>query len=188
MLGRFFSGKTADEITPKLCDSYVEWRIRQGDARKHARRGTRLLAPATARCDLTVLKAAINFCYRERKLAVAVPVKLPKSSEPRPRCLSVSEAARLLRAALGWDQNGRRQYEKDQPAPRPLYSDRLVLRHSARPHSATAMDSEPARWMDRSRTRHPASPCRQRVGNQEARPKRPDGQPGCWRTCSAGGS
>ena len=118
-LGEFLAAKTVDDITPKLCGEYVEWRISQGDARgsnsnKQKPRGpdmTRLLKPSTARYDLAILKAAISFCYQERKLAQNVPVKLPERSEARPRFLTRGEAARLLAGALGWDQHGKRHHK-----------------------------------------------------------------------------
>ena len=118
-LGEFFSDNTVDDLTPKLCSDFVQWRIRQGDARgstsnKQKPRGpnmARLLKPSTERYDLAILKAAISFCYAERKLAQNVPVKLPERSEARPRFLTRSEAARLLAGALGWDQNGKRHHK-----------------------------------------------------------------------------
>ncbi|MCX7314400.1 MAG: site-specific integrase [Alphaproteobacteria bacterium] len=118
-LGEFFSHNTVDDVTPKLCGDYVDWRIRQGDARgsnsnKQEPRGpnmTRLLKPSTAGYDLAILKAAISFCYTERKLAQNVPVKLPEKSNARPRFLTRCEAARLLAGALGWDQHGNRHHK-----------------------------------------------------------------------------
>jgi integrase len=111
MLGEFFVGKMVNEITPTLCDEYVEWRIRRGDTRGAYRKrepDPRLLKPTTARNDLATLQAALRFCWENRKLTHLVPVLKPKASEPRPRFLTTSEAARLIAGALGWDQHGRR--------------------------------------------------------------------------------
>jgi integrase len=115
MLGKFFADKMVNDITPKLCDDYVAWRIKQGDGRgsnkgKTGRNMARLLKPSTARYDLAILKAAIRFCYEERKLAQNVPVKLPERREPRPRFLTYDEAAWLLAGALGWDRHGKRHH------------------------------------------------------------------------------
>jgi integrase len=112
-LGEFFAGKTVNDITADQCEAYVDWRINLGDARgsnKWSKKDNtaRRLSPTTARNDLIVLQAAIRYCWQNRKLTQVVPVLKPKPSEPRPRMLTTNEAARLLAAALGWDQHGRR--------------------------------------------------------------------------------
>ena len=113
-LGEFFAEKTVNDITANQCEAYVDWRINLGDARGsnqwQQKKGNtaRRLSPTTARNDLIVLQAAIRYCWKNRKLTQVVPVIKPKASEPRPRMLTTSEAARLLAAALGWDQHGRR--------------------------------------------------------------------------------
>jgi integrase len=101
-LGDFFAGNVVNDLTPTLCDDYVQWRISKGTG------SGRLLKPTTARNDLLILQAALRFCWQSRKLTHVVPVSKPKASEPRPRFLTTSEAARLLAGALGWDQEGRR--------------------------------------------------------------------------------
>src|SRR6476469_59358 len=111
VLGEFFVGKTVNEITPTLCNEYVEWRIRQGDTRGANRKkepDPRLLKPATARNDLATLQAALRVCWENRKLTHLVLVSKPKASEPLPLFLTTSEAARLLAGTLGWEQHGRR--------------------------------------------------------------------------------
>jgi integrase len=109
VLGDFFATKTANDMTPQLCDQFVDWRIHLGDARgsnKWEPRGpntSRILKPATARNDLTVLQAALRFAWQNRKITQAMPVAKPPPSEPRVRSLTRPEAARLLLGALGWD-------------------------------------------------------------------------------------
>jgi integrase len=107
MLGKRTIGMAVDEITPVWCAEYVEWRINQGDARGANMRGgtviPRLLKTSTARNDLVVLDAAQRFAWKNRKLTHIVPITKPKVSEPRQRFLTKDEAARLLRAALGWE-------------------------------------------------------------------------------------
>jgi integrase len=102
-LGEFFIGKTVNDITQALCESYVEWR---------STKSKRQLNPATVRNDLIVLQAAIRYCWKSRKLTQIVPIHKPKASEPRPRMLTTSEAAGLLAGALGWDQHGRRHHHR----------------------------------------------------------------------------
>ena len=92
----------------------MNWRISQGDVRftvNEARRG-RSLKPSTARNDLIVLQGAQNYCFANRKLTHVVKITKPQASSPRPRMLSRDEAARLLAAALGWDQHGRRYHKR----------------------------------------------------------------------------
>jgi integrase len=112
MLGQRTVNMPVSEITPVWCNAYVDWRIHQGDMRGANRRAgaalPRLLNPTTARNDLIVLDAAQRFAWKNRKLNQIVPVTKPKASKPRQRFLTRSEAARLLAAALGWDQHGKR--------------------------------------------------------------------------------
>ncbi len=113
-LGTFFDGKTVDAITPQLCDDYVDWRINKGDVRftLDATKRGRALKPTTARNDLIFLQAAQNYCFANRKLTHVVKITKPPPSSPRPRMMSRDEAARLLAAALGWDQHGRRHHKR----------------------------------------------------------------------------
>jgi hypothetical protein len=99
-LGEFFGGKTVSAITPAACVEYADWRAGQADARaKHA---AKLVKPATARRELVVLAAALNWCWKEGNLDRPIPVKLPPQADPRERHLTRSEAALLLAGALGW--------------------------------------------------------------------------------------
>jgi hypothetical protein len=116
-LGEFFVGWRVGDLTPKACQDYVEWRIRQGDARgsnkwKSKAPTQRLLKTTTARNDLIVLDAAQRYCWRNHKLTQFVPITKPPASKARLRFLSTSEAARLLAATLGWDQHGRRHHKR----------------------------------------------------------------------------
>lgn len=116
-LGRFFADKRVSDLTPLLVEQYVDWRIGQGDARgsnkwKQKANTPRLLKSTTARNDLIVLDAAQRFCWKNQKLAQFVPIPKPPASKARLRFLSTSEAARLLAAALGWDQHGRRHHKR----------------------------------------------------------------------------
>ena len=87
-LNSFWGDKTIDEINQANCNSYSRHR-------KQSRKSG--IADATIRRELATLKAAMEFCVRERKLARSVYVPLPPKSEPRDRWLTVSEAAKLLR-------------------------------------------------------------------------------------------
>jgi integrase len=104
-LADFWGDRPVSAITSGTCTDYVRWRCNQTDPRFTKTRGRRI-KPGTARRELEVLKAAIGFCWEVGRLDRPIPVKLPKASEPREHHLSRSEAASLLRGALGWDQRG----------------------------------------------------------------------------------
>jgi integrase len=80
----FFEGNTVADVTPQTCGRYVERRDR---------------SIGTARRELGVLRAAINFAHRSGRLTRPVAVELPERPEPRDRWLTRTETARLIRAA-----------------------------------------------------------------------------------------
>jgi integrase len=80
----FFEGNSVAEVTPRTCTRYVEKRGRSA---------------GTARRELGVLRAAINYAHRSGRLTRPVTVELPDRPEPRDRWLTRTEAARLIRAA-----------------------------------------------------------------------------------------
>jgi integrase len=81
----FWQEKSVAEVTRDNCRGYVAFRQR---------------AAGTARRELGVLRAAINFAHRTGRLSRTVSVDLPHGAQPRDRWLSEIEAAALLRAAL----------------------------------------------------------------------------------------
>jgi len=70
-LTNFFEGNALADVTPQTCGRYVEQRARSA---------------GTARRELGVLRAAINYAYRNGRITRAVPVDLPDRPEPRDRC------------------------------------------------------------------------------------------------------
>jgi integrase len=107
-LGDYFEGHMVATITPENCQDYLTWRCEQRDAR--AKKKGKLISSGTARRELVVLAAALNWCWKNKRLDRPIPIKLPLQSEPRERHLTRSEAARLLAGALGWDKDGRRHH------------------------------------------------------------------------------
>jgi integrase len=114
-IGEFFSEHTVADLSPDLAEDYVQWRIRRGDARgikkvltRQPKQG-RLLKPSTAWNDIRYLNAALYKAWENHKLTHQICLSLPTQafSDKRERCLSVTEAARLLLAALGWDFRGK---------------------------------------------------------------------------------
>jgi integrase len=82
-LADFFEGNTVADVTPQTCSRYVEGRSR---------------SIGTARRELGVLRAAINYAHRNGRITRPVAIELPQRPTPRDRWLTRAEAARLLRA------------------------------------------------------------------------------------------
>ena len=80
----YWQGLTVAEVTPLTCGRYVDWRDRSLN---------------TARRELAVLQAAINWGYKNGKLTRPVAVTLPTMPESHKRWLTRQEAAKLIRAA-----------------------------------------------------------------------------------------
>jgi integrase len=80
----FFEGNFVADVTPQTCSRYVEKRER---------------SVGTARRELGVLRAAINFAFRNGRITRPVAVDLPERPEPRDRWLIRPEVARLIRAS-----------------------------------------------------------------------------------------
>jgi integrase len=79
----FFESNSVGDVTPQTCGRYVE------------KRGC---SAGTARRELGVLRAAINYAHRSGRITRPVAVELPEPPQPRDRWLTRKEAARLLRA------------------------------------------------------------------------------------------
>jgi integrase len=101
-LADFFGDKLVDAITEELCGEYVTWRCSQTDARAKKNAGKKI-AVSTARRELVTLSAALNWCYRNKRLDRPVVVHLPEVASRRDRYLTRSQVAALLLGALGWD-------------------------------------------------------------------------------------
>jgi len=80
----FFESNSVADVTPQTCGRYVEQRGR---------------SVGTARRELGVLRAAINYAHRNGLITRPVAVELPERPEPRDRWLTRDEAAWLLRAS-----------------------------------------------------------------------------------------
>jgi integrase len=106
-LAEFLGDRFVAEITPELCRDYVEWRCSQRDKRATKSIG-RIIKPSTAKRELVTLSAALNWCWRNKRLDRPVVVVLPKVIERRERYLKRDEVAALLWAALGFNLDGTR--------------------------------------------------------------------------------
>lgn len=93
----FWAGRSLADVRAASCRDYVAWRTAQPVRR--ARDG-RTVSLATARHDLTTLRAAIRWWHKEHGPLPSVPaVTLPAPPPARQRWLTRAEAAAMLRAA-----------------------------------------------------------------------------------------
>jgi integrase len=106
-LAEYWGDKFVAEVTQETCNGYVAWRCAQTDKRATRSVG-RTIKPSTAKRELVTLSAALNWCWRNKKLNVPVAVPLPNIVERRERYLTRSEVAAVLWAALGFARDGTR--------------------------------------------------------------------------------
>jgi integrase len=106
-LAEFFGDKFVSEVTEEMCNDYIKWRCAQTDKRATKSIG-RTIKPSTAKRELVTLSAALNWCWRNRRLDRPVIVTFPKIVERRERYLTRREVALLLWAALGFNNDGKR--------------------------------------------------------------------------------
>jgi integrase len=104
-LAIFWGDKTVAEVTAGRCRDYAIWRTTNPVATFKNTSTARLVKASTARRELGLLAAALNYAHGEGKLKYPVPVALPKPSPARLRWLTRGEAARLLWAA--WRRSNR---------------------------------------------------------------------------------
>jgi integrase len=97
-LTNFFEGNSVADVTPQTCGRYVEKRCRTilKDRDEVEKRGRSV---GTARRELGVLRAAINYAFKNGRITHPMAVELPDRPEPRDRWLTRTEAARLIKAA-----------------------------------------------------------------------------------------
>lgn len=101
---KFFGDDAAGTLNSGRCDAYTAWRCSQPRPQFKDAAAAPRIAPATARRELGVLTAAINFAYRNGAITRPMPVTLPPPSRARERHLSRSEVAALLWGALGFER------------------------------------------------------------------------------------
>jgi integrase len=91
-----FEGNAVADVTPETCGRYVEERCRSifKDSGEIEKRGRSV---GTARRELGVLRAAINYAFKNGRITRPVAVDLPDRPDPRDRWLTRTEAARLIK-------------------------------------------------------------------------------------------
>lgn len=89
----YWGEKRLTEIRGGTCREYTALRMAEG------------VKSSSARRELAILSAAVNYWHREHGPLTSVPVvTLPEKAKPRERWLTRMDAARLLAGALGWYQ------------------------------------------------------------------------------------
>lgn len=98
----FWSDKTLADVKRSTCQAYVEWRTQQPIASAKDPKTARRVSDQAARRELEDLSAAIGHWAGEYPLNGRPKVTLPEKP-PSPRdALTRDQAARLLKAAMGW--------------------------------------------------------------------------------------
>lgn len=104
----WWDGRTLSEVRRSTCDAYVVHRTAQKNSRAKPH-NARKISDQTARRELETLSAAIGYWHAEYILTQRPIVKLPEKPESPRDALTRREAARLLKAAMGYrvDESGR---------------------------------------------------------------------------------
>jgi hypothetical protein len=183
-LAEFLGDRFVAEITPELCSDYVKWRCSQRDKRATKSAG-RTIKPSTAKRELVTLSAALNWCWRNKRLDRPVVVILPKVIESRERYLKRNEVAAFLWAALGFNCDGTRNRFR---VNRHLARFILIALYTGTRHDAILrlqwMANTTGDWFDLDQASSIAGPRMQLRPTSAARRRR--FRPGLCRTCDAG--
>jgi integrase len=94
----FWTHKTANDINAQACRNYAASRKKTVKGKGNVIIRYDPIAPATARRELNVLQAAINYCHAQRYITSAPQITLPATPETNQRALERDEVAKLLRA------------------------------------------------------------------------------------------
>lgn len=150
-LADFWGDKVVDFVSPQTSAEYMTWRCSQTDKRAKRSKG-RSIAPSTAKRELVTLSAALNYCHKNKKLAVPVIVSMPELAVSHVQFLTRSEVARLLLAALGWDFRGKKPVRNTFRINRHLARFILIAYYTATRHDAILklgwMSSTYGGWFD----------------------------------------
>lgn len=125
-LKAYFGAMAAQDITPQHIDSYITDR-RTGKIGKRAKN-------STIQRDLTVLRAAMNYAVKKRRIALSETPLIENLPQPpaKDRWLRRDEADTLLAAASMHYTAGAWGYEPDKPLPRVYVFIAIALATAAR--------------------------------------------------------
>lgn len=111
-LSDWWDGKTLSEVKRSTCQAYVAHRAAQPDRRYKDPDKAPRVTKETARCELECLSAAIGYWDEEDKLTPRPDVWLPEKSEGSRDALTRSQAAALLKAAMGYRRHEDGSWER----------------------------------------------------------------------------
>lgn len=97
----FWGDQTVADVKRSSCKAYVAWRTVQ-PIKSFTKSEPRMATPQAARRDLEDLSAAIGYWAAEHPLLMRPKVWLPEKPESPRDALSRDQAARLLKASMGW--------------------------------------------------------------------------------------
>lgn len=98
----WWGDKTLVDVKRSNCQAYADHRMQQPDARYKDPAKAPRVSSETARRELEMLSAAIGYWHEEDTLTTRPVVWLPEKPESPREALTRSQAARLLKAALGY--------------------------------------------------------------------------------------
>lgn len=101
----WWADKTLLDVKRSTCQAYADHRMQQPDARYKDPAKAPRVSSETARRELEMLSAAIGYWHEEDTLTTRPLVWLPDKPESPREALTRSQAARLLKAALGYRLN-----------------------------------------------------------------------------------
>lgn len=101
-LGEWWSGKKIADVRRSTCKDYIAWRTAQRIGSARLDDNQRMVSDQTARRELEVLSAAIGYWHGEHTLTARPEVWLPPKPESQRDALTRPQAARLLKAAMGF--------------------------------------------------------------------------------------
>ncbi len=149
-LTEWWQGKTVADVKKSACNRYVKWRT--GADREQPNPDPK--SEDTARRDLVVLEAAINFYHEEFILSAVPAVVKPAKPETSGDWLTRSQVAAALWAALAgkpcWRQRANQRCEEEcGEAFRAADPHHDLHRHAAGSGAQAAMVAEQQRRLDR---------------------------------------
>ena len=120
-LAEFFGDGWSPMSRRNCAHGYVEWRCTQTDKRATRKQGPTDQAVSTAKRELVTLSAALNWCWRNKRLDRPVVVILPKIAERRERYLTRTRCRSIPMGGARIQSRRHAQQVSHQPAPRPIH-------------------------------------------------------------------
>jgi integrase len=111
-LDDWWAGSVLSDVTSENCEAYVANRITMPDKRYKDSDAAPRISVETSRCELETLSAAIGVWDDQYHLTRRPKVSLPAKAETNRDALTRSQAAALLKAALGYRRRENGSWER----------------------------------------------------------------------------